>query len=142
MRQKLLSSSLFRGALTAVVAGALFTTAVSCSNDDYQVTPSATHKITYKAEIFMGGTITSGTYYDIVEMSDKAVVANVPVFSTQYYTNASMGTTNTASLNIKATGTNPASIIKVQIYVDDKLMSEKTAMGQNLDASTTYKLTY
>lgn len=141
MRQNFLKSKLFRGAMTAVLAGALFTTTLSC-DDDREVTPSVAHKITYKAEINLGGTITGGTYYDIVDLSDKAVTTGVPVFMKEYQTMAPAGNTATASIDVKATGTTPASVMTVKIFVDDKLMSEKVVMGTNLDAAASYKLTY
>jgi hypothetical protein len=141
MKQNFLSSKLFKGAMTAVVAGALFSTAVSC-DDDREVTPSASHMITYKAEVALGGNITGGTYYDIVEIADKSIPAVGPGFAKQYQTTASMGTINTASINVKAKGTTPASVLTVQIFVDDKLMSEKIVTGVDLDATTSYKLTY
>jgi hypothetical protein len=141
MRQNFLSSKLFRGAVTAVLAGALFSTTISC-DDDREVTPSMAHKITYKAEIVLGGTITGGTYYDIVEIADKTIPPVGQVFTKEYQTIAAVGTMNTASINVKATGTNPASMMTVKIFVDDKLMSEKVVTGVNLDAATSYKLTY
>ncbi|MDR6404267.1 MULTISPECIES: hypothetical protein [Chryseobacterium] len=144
MKNNFLSSTL-RAAKSAVLAGTVLMGVMSCDRDD--TPPEVTHKIVYKAEV-SGGTITSGKYMSYEEVKDgkPVILSDVPAggdkWSKEVTTTMRQGIKNPALLVMKATGTNDSSTLKIQIYVDGQLKSEKIATGQVLNADTQIEFVY
>jgi hypothetical protein len=144
MKNNFLNSTL-RVAKSALLAGTVLMGVISCDRDD--TPPQVTHKIAYKAEV-SGGTITSGKYiaYEEVKDGKPVILSDVPPggdkWSKEVSTTLNQGSKNPALLEIKATGTNASSSLKIQIYVDGQLKSEKVATGQVLNADTQIEFVY
>ncbi|SIQ71296.1 hypothetical protein SAMN05880574_1229 [Chryseobacterium sp. RU37D] len=133
-------------AKSALFAGVLLMGVTSCDRSDD--TPEVNHKITYKAEV-TGGTITNGKYaaFPLERKSDGTpVLSDIPAggdkWSNEQSTSLRQGTKNPAILLVNATGANASSKLKIQIYVDGQLKSEKVATGQNLSADTQIEFVY
>jgi len=135
-KQKSLLKNCIKGFLSLAVLG-LFAVITSCNNDDDN-TPAVTHKIVYKAEASAGTNITSAGYLDT---PGGAVVFSQGVFGTTWVSPETIKTLGvpkgstvkqSAYAQVKATGVNASSTLKVQIYVDGVLTKEVTGKGEDL----------
>jgi len=110
---------------------------VSCSKDDDNGDPSSTHTVVFKAETNPGGSIATASYG--VD-GDARVADNLSgkTWSSPELT-APAGAYN-ANIVVNATGTNNATVLKVQIYVDGDLKKELSSNpGNVLSVTANYK---
>lgn len=106
-----------------------------CSKDDDEA-PSGSHKVVFKAETSSDATMSVVVYTN--ESGDQTANSSV---NSSTYTSAEL--TIPASIPYIAfaangTGTSSSSTIKVQIWVDGKMVKENTGMGTALTATTGY----
>ena len=145
-RQKKLVRNSIKGFLSLVVLS-LLAVITSCSNDDD--VQQITHKVVYKAEVSAGSNITKVDYYGLDFKDEMIPVTGVsgitwtsPEITKRLGIPKGGSAQHIALVDVKATGANASSTLKVQIYVDGILKKEKVVTGQDLSADIQYDIEY
>ncbi|HRE76829.1 MAG TPA: hypothetical protein PLL09_03290 [Flavobacterium sp.] len=111
---------------------------VGCSKDDDGGSNSpSTYEIVFKAEASAGCTLNASSYgYD----STISTVSSIGGTTWTSPTITAPSSANVAAISMNAMGSNPASTLKVQIYVNGVLKKEGTSIGTALSAIAQHPL--
>ncbi|ALR30560.1 hypothetical protein ATE47_08475 [Chryseobacterium sp. IHB B 17019] len=135
MKNNFLNSTL-RVAKSALLAGTVFATVLSCSHDD-EPAPRINHKILVKAEASTGSNITGGKHSFYADEEYENFTASGEKWTKEVTTIGTQGYDGAVRVVVNATGANASSTLKLQIYVDGTLKNESVVTGQSLQAGLT-----
>lgn len=113
----------------------MLTILVSCSKDDDEK-PVESHKVVFKAESSSDASIMTALFTN----ATGDITTNSSVNSTTF-TSAELTIPSSIpviSFGANGTGTSSTSTLKVQIWVDGKMVKENVSTGTILSATTTY----
>jgi hypothetical protein len=140
MKNNFLNSTL-RVAKSALLAGTVFATVLSCSHDD-EPAPKVSHKVVIKAEASTGSNITGGKHSFYANEEFENFTASGEKWTKEVTTSGTQGTDGVIRAEVNATGVNASSTLKVQLYIDGTLKEERMATGQTLKTALLTKYQY